>query len=192
MVTSRPDPEYWKKIYGDEWESAAAAVKSLHEKVVQRYPELEDSVKFGLGATTAKKVKIPPEEKHAADITYFFDYKVLCHIQVSAPQKGRVPPGDIWVLEGKYKLAVAKEAAGEKTWFYLDYPLTQKAFALDVPIIRPFEKNVDVKYLKKDARGRWVPERYIEISPDKAYSGGALLDWIGQELELRKVSPGHR
>lgn len=186
MVTFQPDPEYWKKIYGDEWESAAAAVKSLHEKVVQRCPELEESVKFGLGATTAKKVKIPPGQKHEADITYYYDYKLLCHIQVSAPQKGRVPPGDIWVLEGKYKLAVAKEGGDEKTWFYFDYPLTQKTYALDVPMIRPFENNVEVKYLKKDARGRWVPERYIEIPPDKASSGDALLDWIEQELDLRK------
>lgn len=186
MLTFQPDPEYWKKLYGDEWESAAEAVKSLHEKVVQRYPELEDSVKFGLGATTAKKVRIPPGQKHEADISYYWDYKLLCHIQVSAPQKGRVPPGDIWILEGKYKLAVAKEAQGEKTWFYFDYPLTKKTYALDVSMVRPFEKNVDVKYLKTNATGRWVPERYIEVPPDKAYSGDSLLDWIGQELALTK------
>lgn len=186
MVTFQPDPEYWKKLYGDEWESAAEAVKSLHEKVVQRYPELQDSVKFGLGAITAKKVRIPPEQKHAADITYYFDYRVLCHVQVSAPQKGRVPPGDIWILEGKYKLAVTKEAVAEKTWFYFDYPLTKKTYALDVPMIRPFEKNVEVKYLKTDATGHRVPERYIQIPPDEARGGEGLLDWIGQELELRK------
>jgi len=185
LVTFKPDPEFWKKLYGDEWETAAAAVKSLHEKVMQRYPELEDSVKFGLGATTGKKVRIPPGQKHEADISYYWDYKLLCHIQVSAPQKGRVPPGDIWVLKGKYALAVTKEAQGEKTWFYFDYPLTQKTYALDVPMIRPFEKNVEIMYLKKDAAGRRIPEPYIKIPPQNASSGDALLDWIRQELNLR-------
>lgn len=188
MTTFKPDPEFWKNLYGDEWESAAASVKSLHEIVVQRFPELEDSVKFGLGAITSKKVKIPPGQKHEADIGYYHDYKLLCHIQVSAPQKGRVPPGDIWVLEGKYKQAVSKETEGEKTWFYFNYPLTGTTYALDLPMIKPFEKNVDIKYLKRDAAGRWIPERYIEIPPDKAKNGDALLDWIGEELKRRKGS----
>ncbi|MBA7655508.1 hypothetical protein ES703_63412 [subsurface metagenome] len=186
MVTSRPDPEYWKNLYGDEWESAAEAVKSLHEKIVQRSPGLEDSVKFGLGATTGKRVRIPPGQKHEADITYYYDYKLLCGIQVSAPQKGRVPPGDIWVLNGKYEQAVAKEAMGEKTWFYFDYPLTKKNYALDMPTIKPFEKNVEIMYLKRDSMGRWVPEPYIKIPYQKAFSGDALLDWIGQEIARRK------
>jgi len=186
LVTFQPDPEYWKRIYGNLWEAAAAAVKSLHEKVIERYTDLEDQVDFGLGATTGKKIRIPPGQKHEADISYYWDYELLCHIQVSSPQKGRVPPGDIWILEGKYKLAVGKEAAGEKTWFYMEYPLTGKTYALDVPMIQPFEKNVDTKYLKTDRSGRWVPERYIEIPQDKAPSGDALLDWIGQETALRK------
>ncbi|GAJ01713.1 unnamed protein product, partial [marine sediment metagenome] len=94
--------------------------------------------------------------------------------------------GDIWILEGKYKLAVDKEAAGETTWFYMEYPLTGKTYALDVPMIKPFEKNVDTKYLKTERSGRWVPERYIEIPEAKTPSGNALLDWIGQEIALRK------
>jgi len=186
LVTFQPDPEFWKKLYGHEWETAATAVKSLHEKVIQRYPDLEDQVKFGLGATTGKKVRIPPGQKHEADISYYWEYKLLCHIQVSAPQKGRVPPGDIWVLKGKYEMAVTKEAQGEKTWFYLDYPLTKKIYALDVPKIRPFEKNVEIMYLKKNATGRRVPEPYIKIPPAEASDGDALLDWLGKELALRR------
>jgi len=182
LVTFQSDPEFWKKLYGDEWETAAAAVRFLHEKVIQRYPDLENQVKFGLGATTGKKVRIPPGQKHEADISYYWDYKLICHIQVSAPQKGRVPPGDIWVLNGKYEQAVTKEAQGEKTWFYFDYPLTKRTYALDVPMIRPFEKKVEIMYLKRDAAGRRIPETYIKIPPTKAYDGDGLLDWIGQEI----------
>lgn len=180
------DPEYWKRLYGHEWESAAKAVIALHQKIAQKFPELEDSAKFGLGATTGKKVKIPPGQKHEADITYYYDYKLLCHIQVSAPQKGRVPPGDVWVLKGKYELAVKKEEAGERTWFYFEYPLTNSNYALDVPMIAPFERNIEVMGLKRDATGQRVPESYIKIPYQKAAIGDALLDWIGQEIKHRK------
>jgi hypothetical protein len=178
MVISQPDPEFWKKLYGDEWESAAQAVKALHEKVVQKYPELEDSVKFGLGATTGKKVRIPPGQKHEADITYYYDYKPLCGIQVSAPQKGRVPPGDIWVLKGKYEQAVAKEAAGEKVWFYFEYPLTKQTYALDVPIIGPFEKNVEIMRLKRFNRTLGTGAIYQSTVPESIWRRCTFrLDW---------------
>lgn len=180
MVTFKPDPEYWKKLYGDAWESAAEAVITLHEKIIERYPELEESVKFGLGATTGKRVRIPPGEKHEADIIYYYDYKFLCGIQVSAPQKGRVPPEDIWVLKGKYEQVVIKETENKKIWFYFNYPLTKKTYALDVPIIKPFEKKIRIQY----PRGK--PEPYIMIPCEKALPGDALLDWIGQELARRK------
>lgn len=186
MVEFKPDPEYWKNIYGDEWELAAKSVTALHEKIVKKFPELEDSAKFGLGATTGKKVKIPPGQKHEADISYYYDYKLLCHIQVSAPQKGRVPPGDIWVLKGKYEQAVAKDAAGEKTWFYFDYPLTSHSYALDLSIIKPYAPKANVKYLKRDSSGNWIPETYIDIPCQKALSLDVLLDWLGQEIAHKK------
>lgn len=84
MAFQTPDPEFWKNVYGDEWETASKAVIALHEKIVQKFPELVDSVKFGLGATTGKKIKVPPGQKHEADISYYYNYKLLCHIQVSA------------------------------------------------------------------------------------------------------------
>ena len=186
MSAFRPDPEFWKNLYGDRWQSAADAVKVLHAKIVERYPDLADSVKFGLGATTGKKVRIPSEEKHAPDITYYFDYKLLCYIEVTAPERGRVPPGDIWLLQGKYKRAVAKEAMSEKTWFYFSYPLTGKSYVLDVQTVGPFEKKVATKHLKRDAQGEGVPEVYIEIPPSKAKDENALLDWLAQEIEARK------
>jgi hypothetical protein len=180
------DPEFWKNIYGDEWESASKAVIALHEKIIRKFPELADSAKFGLGATTGKKIKIPPTQKHEADITYYYNYKVLCHIQVSAPQKGRVPPGDIWVLKGKYEQAVAKDTDGEKTWFYLDYPMTKHSYVLDLPIIEPFAASANQKYLKKDSSGKWIPETYIDVPCQKGLSLNDLLDWIGKEIARRK------
>ncbi len=60
MTPPPADPEFWKNIYGDEWEPASKAVIALHEKIIQKFPELEESVKFGHGATTGKKVKVPP------------------------------------------------------------------------------------------------------------------------------------
>jgi hypothetical protein len=60
MTSFQPDPEYWKRLYGDRWTEAAKAVKSFHEKVIQKHPELADSVDFGLGATTGEKLRIPP------------------------------------------------------------------------------------------------------------------------------------
>jgi hypothetical protein len=180
------DPEFWKKLYGDEWESASKAVIALHEKIIHKFPELADSAKFGLGATTGKKVKIPPAQKHEADITYYYNYKVLCHIQVSAPQKGRVPPGDIWVLKGKYEQAVAKDTDGEKTWFYFDYPMTKHSYALDLSIIKPFAVKASIKYLKTDSSGNRIPETYIDVPCQKGLSPDALLDWIGREIARRK------
>ncbi len=180
------DPEYWKNVYGDVWETASKAVIALHEKIIQKFPELEDSVKFGLGATTSKKVKIPPAQKHEADITYYYDYEFLCHIQVSAPQKGRVPPGDIWILKGKYDQAVGKDTDGEKTWFHLDYPLTGHSYALDLPIIEPYAAKANTKYLKRDSSGNWIPETYIDVPCQRGLSLDALLDWIGQEIARRK------
>lgn len=181
------DPEFWKNIYGDEWESASKAVIALHGKIIRKFPELEDSAKFGLGATTGKRIKIPPTQKHEADITYYYNYEVLCHIQVSAPQKGRVPPGDIWILKGKCEQAVIKDAVGEKTWFYFDYPMTQHSYALDLPIIEPFVANANEKYLKRDSSGRWIPETYIDIPCQKGLSLNDLLDWIGKEIARRKL-----
>lgn len=187
------DPEFWKNIYGDEWPTAAKAVITLHEKIIQRFPELEDSVQFGLGATTGKKVRIPPGQKHEADIIYYYGiadgkYKLLCGIQVSAPQEGRVPPQEIWVLKGKYDQAVAKDKEGEKTWFHFDYPLTGYSYALDLPIIQPYAANANVKYLKRDSSGNRIPETYIDIPCQKGLPPDALLDWIGQEIAKRKKS----
>lgn len=191
MTLKSPDPEYWKKVYGDEWESASKAVIALHEKIIQKFPELEDSVKFGLGATTGKKIRIPPGEKHEADIIYYYGiadgkYQFLCGIQVSAPQKGRVPPQDIWILKGKYDQAVAKDKDGEKIWFYLDYPLTGHSYALDLPIVEPFAGKANTKYLKRDSTGNRIGEIYIDVPCQKGLPLDALLDWIGQEITKRK------
>ena len=83
MTTFEPDPEWFKGPYAYLWKPHAEKVKALRDDIVKRFPELEDSIRVGLGAESADLVKIPPYQKDDPDLDLFYSYRLLYHIEVS-------------------------------------------------------------------------------------------------------------
>ena len=163
-----PDPEFWKKIsYKTLWKRHWDKVKALREKLIQKFPQLENSMKFGLGADTDKWLKIPPDRKGEPDIYVYHNYKPLCHIEVSGSDKVEMP-NNIWIRPDKLEAAKSEDV---ETWFYMVYPNE----------IRVVKKEAVEKYKDNIIRPRikrGVPEKYITIPYEESLPEKAMFQWI--------------
>lgn len=176
-----PNPEFWKEVsYKKLWEKHMKEVNKLEDKLISKFPELKGCIKFGLGAKTKDWIKIPPDEKGEPDFTIFWNYKELCHIEVSGSDKVVMkPPENIWIRPDKFQNASNKK---EKYWFYMVYK--NGVFILDLEVIKPFKDRIIVAYIKKDPKtGRRVPERYIAIPCANAFPESAMFDWIEKKIK---------
>jgi len=177
----KPDPEFWKKIsYKKEWKKHMDEVNKLKKKIIDRFPELESCIKLGLGADTDKWLKIPPDQKGDPDFEIYWNYKILCYIEVSGSDKMSMTPGkDIWIRPDKYRNAAGKIG---KYWFWMVY--RNGVYVLDLESLHPFKDNVVTKYIKTDPKtGAKVPEEFIPVPSEKASSEDHIFDWIGTQIK---------
>ena len=77
MNYNRPDPEYYKGPYANQWARHAKNVTALREQLVSRFPSLRHSITTGLGAESSELIQVPPHEKGSlilmcTTITSFF------------------------------------------------------------------------------------------------------------------------
>lgn len=173
----KPDPEFWKKIsYSTLWKRHWEKVEALREKLIKRFPQLEKSMKFGLGAITDEWLKIPPEEKGEPDITIYHEYKLVCYIEVSGSDKVKMPK-PIWIRPDKLEHAKSKE---EETWFYMEYP--NEIRVLTKETVEQYEDNIKIVYIRKNKRGRRVPEKYIEIPYHESCVEEKMFEWIEEQI----------
>jgi hypothetical protein len=180
MVDFKPDPEWFKKgPYASEWKSHAEKVKRLQDKLIAQFPVLKGSIKSGLGALTDEWLKIPPDQKDEPDLTIYYKYQVLCHIEVSGTDspRVRVPPHDIWIRPGKIDLGMQKEAVGEKYWYYMVY--TNNTVVLTAGGAAPYRKKVTQRTLYGKT------ERYIDLPHTIGRPEAELFHWIDNELKSR-------
>lgn len=173
----KPDPEFWKKIsYSTQWKKHYENVEALRDELITRFPQLEKSMKFGLGAMTDEWIKVPPEEKGEADIMMYYEYKLVCYIEVSGSDKVRMP-NTIWIRPDKLKHAKGKE---EETWFYMVYP--NEVRVLTKETVEQYKNNIITVHIKRNKHGRRVPERYIEIPYRKSSSKEEMFGWIKEQI----------
>jgi hypothetical protein len=172
------DPSYWKPDYSGGWAGHKKNVETLASKLKQEFPKV--SLKYGFGATSEELLEIPQEQKDEPDIYIYHNYNMICSIEVSGSERGKVPPYAIWVRPGKYNYA--KNKLPSKTWFYMIYPMTKSIFVLDVDDITPFEKQVEEKFLSTTGYGK--KELYIEIPYKNANPESVMWDWIRNELKV--------
>ncbi len=174
MVSFQPDPEWFKGPYAHLWESHAEKVKALYDELVERFPDLADSIRVGLGADSSELIKIPPHQKDEPDLDVYYEYKLLCYIEVSGSEKVSVPPSDIWIRPGKITLGIEKEKLGEPYWFYMVYP--NNIWVLRATDAEPYLKNT----LEVSPYGK--REVYSEIPRTAAQPKGALFEWIEEQI----------
>jgi len=172
-----PDPEFWKKLsYSTLWKRHWEKVEALREKLIKRFPKLENAMRFGLGAITDKWLKIPPDEKGEPDIMIYCEYKLLCYIEVSGSDKVRMP-NSIWIRPDKLEHAKSKE---EETWFYMVYP--NEIRVLKKGQAERYENSIITVTIKKNEHGRRVPEQYIELPYDESSDEEEIFEWIEQQI----------
>lgn len=173
----KPDPEFWKKLtYSKLWKRHWEKVDSLRDKLIKKFPRLENAMDFGLGAITDKWLKIPPDEKGEPDIIVYHDYKLVCYIEVSGSDKVRMP-NVLWVRPDKLEHAQSKR---ELTWFYMVYP--NEIRVVTNHIVEKYKDNQTTAYIKKDQYGRGVPEQYICIPYSDSLAEQEMFDWIEKQL----------
>ena len=183
MLQSSPDPEYFKGPYAPDWKRHAKNVKALHAELVKQFPVLKDSIEVGLGAESGELIKIPPHEKNGADLTLYFNYDLLCHIEVSGSGSPnvKIPPAPIFIRPGKLDLAKSKEEAGEPYFFWMVYNnVTWLVPSVDA---QPYRKPE----VPKNFRG--VAETYCEVPAVVAKPKEELFHWLGKELRIRGAPP---
>ena len=170
------DPEYYKRLYGGQWKRHADNVNSLRDDLIQRLPVLQHSIRTGLGADSPELVQVPPHEKDEADLEVFYNYELLCHIEVSgsASRNVRVPPEPIYIRVGKLELAKEKEDAGEPYFFWMVYH--DATWVVRSTDAWPHRGNAVTK--------NWygANERYFEIPASLGQSPDGLFDWIAERV----------
>lgn len=170
MVGFQIDREWFKGPYAPLWKRHAEKVNALYGELVKRFPDLEKSIRVGLGANSSEHIKIPPYQKNEPDLDVYHEYKLLCHIEVSGSDKVRVPPSAIWIRPGKIALGAEKEKQGEAYWFYMVYSnntlvlraTDADAFSEDTVNVSPYGKR----------------EVYCEIPHAAAQPKDDLFKWI--------------
>lgn len=176
MVTFQPDPEWFKGPYAHLWKPHADKVKALYDELIERFPDLEDSIRIGLGADSSELIKIPPHQKDEPDMDVYHDYQLLCHIEVSGTDSKnvRVPPDNIWIRPGKIALGVEKEKQGEPYWFYMVYP--NSVCVLRATDAEPYRTNT----LTVSPYGK--REVFSEIPHSVAQPKETLFKWIEEQI----------
>jgi hypothetical protein len=174
----KPDPDFWKKLsYHTLWKRHWEKVEKLKDKLIERFPSLENSMKFGLGAVTDKWLKIPPDQKGEPDIFVYHEYQLLCCIEVSGSDKVRMP-NDIWIRPDK--LTHAKEHE-EESWFYMEYPNQTRVLTRE--IVERNKNNIKTVRIKWDkTRKRKVSEDYIAVPYRESFDEEEMFDWIAERI----------
>jgi hypothetical protein len=174
-----PDPEFWKNLsYSTEWKKHWDNVAALRDKLIRRFPELENAMRFGLGALTDKRLKIPPDEKGEPDVEVFHEYLPLCCIEVSGSDRVNMPK-PIWVRPDKLVRALSDK---RETWFYMVYP--NEIRVLTKETVQLYEKSLITVHIKVDKKtGRKVPETYIEIPYQESSDEEKMFGWISEQVK---------
>lgn len=175
----KPNPEFWKELsYSTLWKRHWEKVEALRNKLIERFPQLEKSLKFGLGAITDEWLKIPPDEKGEPDFYIYHEYKLVCFVEVSGSDKVKMPDV-IWVRPDKMGHAQEKK---EETWFYMVYP--NEIRVLTKEVVKSHESNIITAYIKwsKDGRGK-VPEKYIAVPYEESSGEDKMFEWIGKQIQ---------
>lgn len=177
----KPDPEFWKKLsYSTLWKRHWEKVEVLREKLIKRFPQLENAMRFGLGSITDKWLKIPPEEKGEPDFMIYHEYKIVCNIEVSGSDKVKMP-NSIWIRPDKLEHAKSKE---EETWFYMVYP--NEIRVLTKEIVEHYKDNIITAYIKWNKNGRKVPEKYISVLYEDSLDEEKMFEWISEQIGQKK------
>jgi len=177
----KPDPEFWKKLsYSTLWKRHWEKVEALREKLIKKFPQLENAMRFGLGSITDKWLKIPPEEKGEPDIMIYHEYKLLCNIEVSGSDRVKMP-NNIWIRPDKLTHAKGRK---EETWFYMEYP--NEIRVLTKEIVEQYENNIVTPRIKWDkVRRTKVLEKYISVLYQDSLDKQRMFEWIAEQKGQR-------
>ena len=162
------DPNYWKRIYKNDWVKGARREIYVRDLLRKLFPWLTVEL-TGYGAGRKNYVPLSSHEKGEPDITVSNQGELLCVIEVSGTDIELKPWDDIWVRPDKFEHAMKSTV---KTWFYMIY--ANKQYVLDVEDILPFKTNIKTKYLK----GPEFPENYILVPCSSAHPREKLLHWL--------------
>ena len=180
----QPDPEWFKGPYAHQWRRHADNVKGLHDELVRRFPILGPSIRVGLGAESAELVQVPPHERGEPDLEVFYNYELLCRIEVSGSgsRNVQIPPQPIYIRPDKLDLARQKEDAGEAYFFWMVY--WDRTWLVRASDAMPHRQDV--------VKRNWyrVHESYCEIPFTVAKPDSELFDWIEAEMQERDKGPG--
>jgi hypothetical protein len=153
-------------------------VAALRDKLIERFPQLENAMRFGFGALTDKRLKIPPDEKGEPDFKLFQEYLPVCCIEVSGSDKLNMPK-PIWIRPDKLVRALNDK---QETWFYMVYPNQIRVLTRET--VQLYEKSVITVLIKVDKKtGKKVPERYIEIPYEDSSEEEKMFGWISEQIK---------
>lgn len=139
-----------------------------------RWPH-QVSLKPGLGATSAKRIDIPPGQKLEPDLEVWILRKHVLSIEVTGSNKVLVPPSVIHILRKKLAVAEKSLCKGIDYLFYTVYP--NNTFTLTVHIVRAHQHDIG-------PGGRLPWEKYIKIPPEEALPREELLRHIQDKVAL--------
>ena len=176
MNQREPDPEYFKGPYANQWKRHAENVIALRKELTTQFPVLQRPIRAGLGAESSELIQIPPHQKGEPDLEVYYNYRLLCHLEVSgsASRNVRIPPQPIYIRPDKLDLAQAKEDAGEPYFLWMVYwNVTWLIRATDA---MPYRSEV--------VGQNWygVNEQYCQIPASVAQSRDYLFEWIKGEM----------
>ena len=154
-----PKCDYWKTSYGERhWEKHAINVRALLTNLEERFPQATWEC-AGLGASTGKRLDIPPGRKGEPDIRGWWMRKHFVSIEVSGTESpnANVPPDPIYIRPGKVAEA---ERQHVPYFFYMVYPCA--VCVVDLALAQAHR----LVTVSRDIRGR--TETYIAVPYGKA------------------------
>ena len=153
-------------------------VSELRNNLLNVLPQLSGCIKYGLGANTDKWLKIPPEQKGEPDLTIYWQYKPLCHIEVSGSNKIEMKrESKIWIRPDKLYSA---QRSGIKCWFYMVYRNCR--CVLDAETVSRYRNNITTAYIKDGYNGQKIPEQYIAVPYSEADDIGTMIRWLIEKV----------
>lgn len=160
----------WKEIYSGQWQRGVDRVKYVQALLARTFPQLAIAL-TGYGAGSASYLPPTAHERGEPDISVFSRGSLLCFVEVSGSDKRMGPTDYIWLRPDKFEHA---RRARAETWFYFVY--RRQDLLLDRLGVEPFKAEVWEEYPHE------VPEKYIHIPANVAYSREALLWWLLRQV----------